>query len=161
MIQQSFSIRPALADDADRVGQLARQFADYLRDLGDTSDFQFDARAYLRDGFGPSPAFSGIVAEINCRVIGYLLYHPGYDTDRAIRLLHVVDLYVEAGFRGIGVGRALMETVASVAEQAGAKGLLWSVYSPNVNAAEFYKRLGARYVKGLDFMYLEIEPKEE
>jgi ribosomal protein S18 acetylase RimI-like enzyme len=161
MIQQSFRIRPAIADDADRVGQLAKQFAAYLRDLGDTSDFQFDAHTYLRDGFGSLPAFSGIVAEINGLVIGYLLYHPGYDTDRAIRLLHIVDLYVEEGFREIGIGRALMEMVATVGEHGGAKGLIWSVYSPNINAGEFYKRIGARYVKGLDFMYLEIESKGE
>ena len=161
MIRQSIKIRPAVADDADRIGQLAKLFASYLRDLGDTSAFQFDAQAYLRDGFGPAPAFSGIVAEIDGFVIGYLLYHPGYDTDRAIRLLHIVDLYVEEGFRGKGVGRALMGRVATMGQHEGAKGLVWSVYSPNLAATEFYKRLGARYVRGLDFMYLEIEPKVE
>jgi ribosomal protein S18 acetylase RimI-like enzyme len=156
MIQQSLTIRPATADDADRIGQLAKQFAAYLRDLGDTSDFKFDAQAYIRDGFGPAPAFSGIVAEINGLVIGYLLFHPGYDTDRAIRLLHIIDLYVDEGFRGRGVGRALMKWAATKGGEEGAKVLMWSVYHPNIIAAEFYKRLGARYVKGLDLMYLEI-----
>jgi ribosomal protein S18 acetylase RimI-like enzyme len=157
MIRESIKIRPAIAGDADRIGQLAQQFAAYLRALGDTAAFQFDAQAYLRDGFGPAPAFSGIVAESGGFVIGYLLYHPGYDTDHAIRLLHIVDLYVEEGFRGRGAGRALMERVATIGQQEGAKGLLWSVYSPNLAAAEFYQRLGARYVRGLDLMYLEIE----
>jgi GNAT superfamily N-acetyltransferase len=154
--QKTFRIRPAVADDADRIGQLAKLFAAYLRDLGDTSDFQFDAHAYLRDGFGPNPAFSGIVAEIDGLVIGYLLYHPGYDTDRAIRLLHVVDLYVEERFRAKGAGRALMEEVTAIGRQEGASALIWTVYSRNVKAAEFYRRLGAKYVKELDLMCLEI-----
>ena len=156
MIRQPLKIRPAIADDADRIGLLATQFAAYLRGLGDTGDFRFDAHCYLRDGFGPAPAFFGIVAEVEGLVIGYLLYHPGYDTDKAIRLLHIVDLYVDEGFRAMGAGRALMRQAAAIGRQEGASGLIWSVYSRNVMAAEFYLRLGARYVRGLDLMYLEI-----
>jgi GNAT superfamily N-acetyltransferase len=147
-----------MPSDAYRIGQLAREFADYLRSLGDTADFRFDAQAYLRDGFGPRAAFSGIVAEERGLIIGYLLYHPGYDTDRAERLLNVVDLYVEEGFRGRGAGQALMEAAAAIGRREGASGLIWTVYYANESAAEFYKRLGARYVKGLDIMYLEINP---
>lgn len=59
----SFSIRTAAKRDATQVSALADQFADYLRGLGDKADFQFNAEAYLRDGFGSNPAFKGIVAE--------------------------------------------------------------------------------------------------
>ena len=156
MTRLPLTIRKATPDDADRVGQLAKQFANYLRSLGDTSDLKFDAQAYLRDGFGPKPAFLGIVAEENDRIIGYLLYHPGYDTDRAERLLYVVDLYVEEDFRGRGTGRALMQEAAAIARREGASALIWTVYFANEIAAEFYKRIGARYVKGLDMMYLAV-----
>ena len=44
-------IRPALASDAQSIGNLARQFASYLRELGDLTDFKLTANAYLRDGF--------------------------------------------------------------------------------------------------------------
>jgi len=56
-------IRPALASDAQSIGNLARQFASYLRELGDLTDFKLTANAYLRDGFGTTPAFAGLVAE--------------------------------------------------------------------------------------------------
>jgi GNAT superfamily N-acetyltransferase len=150
------TIRKATPADADRIGQLAHQFANYLRSLGETGDFKFNAQAYLRDGFGPQPAFLGIVAEENARIIGYLLYHPGYDTDRAEKLLYVVDLYVEEDFRGHGAGRALMQEAAAIARREGAGGLIWTVYFANEAAAGFYKRIGARYVKGLDMMHLAV-----
>jgi len=155
--QRPLIIRQATSDDADRVGELAKQFANYLRSLGDTADFKFDKAAYLRDGFGSRPAFSGVVAEMDAKVIGYLLYHSGYDTDRGERLLYVVDLYVEERFRGRGAGRALMEEAAVIGKREGASALIWTVYFANLDASEFYRRIGARHVKGLDIMYLEID----
>jgi GNAT superfamily N-acetyltransferase len=120
--------------------------------LGDETPLNFNAEAYLRDGFGPSPAFAGIVAESGDAILGYLLYHPGYDTDLAERVLWVVDLYVSEDSRLQGVGRALMERAASVCRAQGGKALIWSVYPPNQIAARFYERLGAQYVTGLSYM---------
>jgi ribosomal protein S18 acetylase RimI-like enzyme len=157
MKQQTLMIRTADKGDANVIGQLALELAAYLRSLGDNTDFQFDATSYLRDGFGSTPAFSSIVAEINNRVVGYLLYHPGYDTDHAVRVVHVVDLYVEESSRGRGVGRALMEAAAVKGREQGATALVWSVFSGNTNAACFYERLGARYIKDLNFMNIEID----
>ena len=105
-------IRPALASDAQSIGNLARQFASYLRDLGDLTDFKLTANAYLRDGFGTKPAFAGLVAEDQGKVIGYLLYHFGYDSDRAAR--------------NQGVGKALMARAASIAREASAEEIIWS-----------------------------------
>jgi hypothetical protein len=97
-VSPPFAIRPAMKSDAHAIGILARQFADYLRELGDTTEFKLTAEAYLRDGFGSMPAFAGIVAEEGS-VIGYLLYHFGYDSDVATRTFHVADLYVERNAR--------------------------------------------------------------
>ncbi|MBI3943435.1 MAG: GNAT family N-acetyltransferase [Chloroflexi bacterium] len=147
-----FIVRAATAADAPAVGQLAQEFAAYLRDLGDMTDFQLDEAAVRRDGFGPNPAFTGLVVEKDGQIVGYLLYHFGYDTDRAMRLLHVVDLYVRQDARRSGIGRALMLAAADICRQAGGGVLFWSVFKPNKLAAEFYRRLGARYVSDLDFM---------
>jgi GNAT superfamily N-acetyltransferase len=145
-------IRPALAGDAQAVGNLARQFADYLRSLGDTTDFNLTAERYLQDGFGPRPAFAGMVAEAEGKVIGYLLYHFGYDSDAAARNLHIADLYVDSGVRRQGVGRALVSAAAEIAREAGAHEMIWSVYNANKLAAKFYENLGAQRITDVFFM---------
>ena len=151
-IPSNVEIRPATANDAAEVGHLAAQFAAYLRSLGDTTDFQFTTEAYLRDGFGPNPAFAGIVAETEGHLVGYLLYHLGYDTDSAVRIMHVVDLYVQADARAHGIGTALLYEAARICQEAGGSRLFWAVLSANKLAAQFYEHLGAHYVQELRFM---------
>jgi hypothetical protein len=67
------NIRRSTSDEAIKIGQLARQFPSYLQSLGDQTEFKFNAEVYLRDGFGADPAFTGLVAEVEGRVIGHLL----------------------------------------------------------------------------------------
>ena len=153
----TFIIRLALAGDAHAVGKLAQQFAGYLRNLGDPTDFKLTAETYIRDGFGVTPAFAGLVAEDRGAVIGYLLYHFGYDSDKAIRNLHIVDLYVDSAVRRQGVGTALMSHVAGIAREARAQELIWSVFHPNALATRFYEGLGAGRITDVFFMKLPAD----
>ncbi len=149
-------IREATIDNAKDIGSLAKEFDKYLRALGDPTNFQFNAETYIRDGFGYNPAFKGLVAEENGTVVGYLLYHPGYDTDLAMRVFYVVDLFVGSAFRRRGIGRALMERVSEICLQEGGKSLFWSVYSPNQTAFRFYEQIGAYHNKEMEIMYLPL-----
>lgn len=149
-------VRPALEHDAAAIGELAQEFAAYLRALGDPTDFRFDADACLRDGFGDVPAFHGLVADSDEVVVGYLLYHFGYEADRAKRVVHIVDLYVAPKSRRQGAGRALFETVTDIARRGGAGELVWAIYRPNALAYQFYESLGAKRIDDLDWMRLRI-----
>jgi ribosomal protein S18 acetylase RimI-like enzyme len=151
-------IRAAAAGDAAEIERLYLQSAAYLRALGDDTDFQFNAAIYLRDGFGAHPAFAGIVAVQGQRMAGYLLYTFGYDTDRAMRYLFVIDLLVDEALRGQGVGRALMDRAAEVCREHGGAELAWAVYRANQPAYEFYTRLGAQEVMQLRYMTLPVAP---
>jgi ribosomal protein S18 acetylase RimI-like enzyme len=150
----AWTVRTALASDAPAIGLLARQFASYLRRLGDLTELNMTAETYLRDGFGSQPAFAGLVAEDKGTVIGYLLYHFGYDSDAAGPNLHIVDLYVDSAARERGAGRALMATAAGIARKAGAREMIWSVYHANKLAATFYEKLGAERIADVFFMKL-------
>ncbi len=91
-------------------------------------------------------------------MIGYLLYHFGYDTDRAMRLMHVIDLYVQESHRRRGTGEALMRTAARICQEAGGRELFWSVFIANKLAFQFYERLGAKRIHELEFMYWPVPP---
>ncbi len=147
-----FIVRQAEPKDAESIGLLAKEFSDYLRSLGDEAEQKFDGAVYLRDGFGSHPAFSGIVAEYQDKILGYLLYHFGYDVDYATRTLHVIDLYVLERWRGQKVGRALMKQASKICRSVGGTQLFWAVYEPNKPAIRFYERLGARFTKNLLFI---------
>ncbi|MGH6887251.1 MAG: GNAT family N-acetyltransferase [Geminicoccales bacterium] len=147
-------LRTITPDDAEPVARMWQDFGRYLRDLGDTDDQNFGVEAILRDGFGPDPAFSGIIAEREGTPCGYLLYHFGYDVDRAMRIMFVIDLWVDMPARRHGIGRALMREAAARCRARGGGELLWAVFAPNRLAIEFYQQLGAEFLESLKFMHL-------
>jgi GNAT superfamily N-acetyltransferase len=145
-------VRPMVTADVDAVGVLVAEFQDYLRSLGDRAAFAFDAEKIRRDGFGDDRAFDGFVAESDDVIVGYVLYHFGYDTDIGERLVHLIDLFVSESNRRSGAGRALMAEVRRVGREGAAAYVFWSVFRPNALARSFYESVGAEYVENLDFM---------
>jgi len=153
----SLLIRSATVADADAVCRMWAQFAAHLRELGDTDPQAFGVEAYRRDGFGPNPAFFGLIAERDGTVVGYLLYHFGYEVDQAMRVLYIVDLWVDPAARRAGIARALMREAAARCRAAGGGALVWSVFANNELASAFYECLGAKYFKSLKFMHIAVD----
>ena len=149
-------IRVANEDDADQVVGLYREFTQYLQALGDSTDARLTAEFYRRDGFGENPAFFGLVAELENEVVGYLLYHFGYDTELAARVIYIIDLYVTQRHRMQGVAASLMAAAESISRDHEVVEILWSVYKLNPRAREFYEKLGGKPIDDLDYMYLEV-----
>lgn len=149
-------IRPAVQTDAENVVALYREFTRYLSELGDEPEGRLTPGLFRSQGFGPDPAFHTLVAGSAGGIVGYLLYHFGYDADRAARVMYMADLYVTGGRRGQGVGSALMARACSICRDRGATEMLWSVYRPNRPAKRFYEGLGATVVDDLDFMRLAV-----
>jgi GNAT superfamily N-acetyltransferase len=150
-------VRKLTAADVNAVQAMVREFGAYLTALGDSWSHNFTAERYLADGFGPDPAFHGLIAEAdNGAALGYVLMSPNYDVDRGIRIEIVIDLWVNQSARGNGIGKALMQEAANVARDRGARQLLWAVFKPNRLAADFYRSIGGRMVDDLDWMYLPL-----
>ena len=153
-------IRPAEKSDADLVISLYQQFENYVRGLTPNVSIEeglFDAERYRTDGFGENPAFWGLVAEDGDEAVGYLLYYFGYDSERAYRTMHLVDLYVAEKHRSHGVGREFMKRAKEICTKSNVKEIVWSVYKPNRAARVFYNKLGAELDDEADHMYLEVE----
>ncbi len=149
-------IRAVRFEDAEAIGAMMAEFAAYLRSLGDDALLEADADMVRRYGFGSNAAFTGLIAEVRDEPVGYLLYHFGFDADRACRIIHVIDLYVRESARRHGVARGLMERARGICRDADGGGLVWSVYKPNKLAAGFYERLGATWIRDLDLMWWEV-----
>jgi GNAT superfamily N-acetyltransferase len=149
-------VRAATREDAEAVGTLGAEFVAYLRALGDPDPQSLDAAGYVRDGFGDQPAFSGLVAEVDGVVVGYLLYCRAYDLDLGGRIVYVIDLFVHEASRRRGIARALMEATADICRQGGGQALLWTVYAPNEPARAFYASLGAQTFRDLEYMHWPV-----
>ncbi len=96
----------------------------------------------LRDGWGPQPHFTCLVAEAEGHVCGFALYHPIYSTWQG-RAMYLEDLYIQPAYRGRGMGTSLLARVAAEAERAGCARLDWSVLTWNEPALRVYARIGA------------------
>jgi GNAT superfamily N-acetyltransferase len=155
-LSAEFMIREAERDDVQAIGGLAEEFARYMRELGDMTSFHLNAETLERDGFSEDPAFQGVVVEVADKVVGYLLYHAGYDTDAACRLLYVVDLYVAESQRNRGLGAALMQKARKLAANHRARQIVWTVDRRNRSARNFYEHIGALRVEDLELMYLDV-----
>ncbi len=152
----NLQIRTAIQGDAPEIERLYQQSAEYLRSLGDTTDFKFSADVFLRDGFGDNPAFSTIIAVDGLQTVAYLIYQFTYDTDRAIRILYVLDLLVDSTVRGQGIGSQLMDAAYQLAYTDGASEMQWAVYIHNRLAIDFYQKWGARMTQDVLHMYRPI-----
>ena len=150
------TIRACTAADAAAIGELATEFQHHLRAHGSQTDFHWGAAEYLRDGFGADPAFEGLVAEVDGRVVGFALYDSGYDTAQGERYVYLIDLFVSAPFRRMGVGEALMREVGAIGRRRGAGSIAWSVLKDDLAARRFYEKQGARYIDESRVMWCPI-----
>jgi len=153
---QGLTVRALTAADVDIVQEMVLEFGAYLMGLGDSWSHNFTAEKYLKDGFGPNPAFHGLIAERDGQALGYVLMSPNYDVDRGMRIEVVIDLWVRPAIRRSGAGRGLMAAAAETARKRGARSLLWAVYKPNRLAFDFYQAIGGKLVADLDWMYLDL-----
>lgn len=136
------SIRPATIDDAQLLRTLIRELAEFEREL---DLCVIEAVDLARDGFGSNPSFRALIADWDGQPAGYALFFGHYST-WAGRRLFLEDLFVREPFRGMGIGKALLASVARIAVQENSNGMQWEVLNWNDKAIELYKSLGAEFL---------------
>ncbi len=60
--------------------------------------------------------------------------------------LYLEDLFVHPEFRGLGIGKALLQRVAAIAVEKGCPRLQWEVLDWNTPAIDFYSAMGAEFL---------------
>ncbi|XP_077117604.1 thialysine N-epsilon-acetyltransferase-like isoform X1 [Ranitomeya variabilis] len=140
-------IRPAEAADSPQIMRMIRELAEYEKI---THLIKLTEEALLQDGFGTTPWFHCLVAELPERersesgrpFAGYALFAHSYSSWTG-RTLHLEDLYVCPQFRGRGLGRLLMIRVAQEGVKSGCSQIHLSVLKWNSPAIGLYRSLGA------------------
>ncbi len=139
----SITVRPAAPADCAAIAQL---MSELNREEG--YEVQCDAEHIAAALFGENnpTTLQALIAHVEGKVVGALLYYVGYDTLSASYGHHLADIVVTHTHRKQGIGRALM---AALAKQTLAENKAWvslTVLKRNSAAREFYAALGMTQV---------------
>ena len=140
MTDHLIAIRPATPDDVPLIRQLIVELAEYerMRDAAVATD------AELREQlFGAQPAAEVLLGEVDGQPAGFALFFHNFSTFLGRRGLYLEDLFVRPQFRGAGLGKHLMATLARLAVQRGCGRFEWSVLDWNTPSIGFYRSIGA------------------
>jgi GNAT superfamily N-acetyltransferase len=140
MTDTLIAIRPATPDDVPLIRQLIVELAEYerMRDAAVATD------AELREQlFGAQPAAEVLLGEVDGQPAGFALFFHNFSTFLGRRGLYLEDLFVRPQFRGAGLGKHLMATLARLAVQRGCGRFEWSVLDWNTPSIGFYRSIGA------------------
>jgi len=135
------NIRPATAADVPAILRFIHELATYEREPDAVVATEADL---LRDGFGPTPRFWSLIAELDGEPAGFALYFTSYSTWRGHHGIRLEDLYVTPALRGKGIGKALLVRLAQIAVEQGCPRLEWDVLDWNAPAIAVYERVGAK-----------------
>ena len=140
MTDTFIAIRPATGADVPLIRQLIVELAEYerMRDAAVATD------AALREQlFGAQPAAEVLLGEVDGQPAGFALFFHNFSTFLGQRGLYLEDLFVRPQFRGAGLGKRLMATLARLAVQRGCGRFEWSVLDWNTPSIGFYRSIGA------------------
>lgn len=136
----SLEIRKAARDDASSILGLINRIAEYEKL---THQVEATEELILKNMFGEIPYAHCYLADWNGELAGYALYFFNFSTFLAKPGLYLEDLFVNPGFRGKGIGKALILTLAKEAAAKDCGRMEWMALDWNTPAHEFYLSLGA------------------
>jgi len=151
------TIRPATRADVGAILDFIRALAVYERAPDAVVATEQDL---LRDGFGPQPYYSCLIAERDGVPAGFAFYFFDYSTWLGRPGIYLEDIFVHPEFRGLGIGKALLQRVAAIAIEKGCARLKWQVLDWNTPAIDFYRAMGAEFMDEWRTVRLSGEPLE-
>ena len=83
------------------------------------------------------------VAEVDGKIVGIALWFLNYSTWLGKPGIYLEDLFVQPEYRGHGIGKGFMKTLAQLCVERGYERFQWWVLDWNTPSIDFYKSLGA------------------
>ncbi len=137
----TWRIRPAAIADVPAIHDLVEELAGYEREPDAVEATPGDLAAALFDADPRVHAHVAVVGEE--QVAGVAIWFVTYSTWRGRHGIWLEDLFVRPTHRRLGLGRALLSSLADVCAERGYRRLEWSVLDWNEPAHAFYRSLGA------------------
>jgi GNAT superfamily N-acetyltransferase len=140
-VRSHYTLRPATEADIPVILRCIQGLAEYER----LSHECLATEALLRETlFGVDRVAEVTLAFDGDAAAGFALWFRSYSTFLARPGIYLEDLFVFPEFRGTGLGRRLLASLARTAVERGYGRLEWAVLDWNVDAIRFYESLGAR-----------------
>lgn len=135
-------IRKAESKDADIILALIKELAIYEKAEHEVQTSADEIRETL---FGKNSKAAALIAETDDKeVVAYAVYFYNYSTWLGKNGIYLEDIYVTPKYRRHGIGRALLQQLASLAVKENCGRFEWAVLDWNTPAIEFYQSLGAK-----------------
>lgn len=133
-------IKPATESDVPVIYEFIKGLADYERMADEVRATEESVRTNL---FGARPYAEVLLARLDGRPVGFALFFHNFSTFVGKPGLYLEDLFVLPEYRGRGIGKALLVSLAKLAVERNCGRFEWNVLDWNAPAIEFYKSLGA------------------
>ena len=98
--------------------------------------------------FGAAPPIDSTMVDADGSSIGFALWYFQFGTFSGRYNLFVEDIYVAPTHRGRGIGLALFRHMERLAVARDCIDMQWNVLDWNAPAIEFYRRIGAKPIRG-------------
>ena len=136
----SLAIRAARPADGALIFSLVRELADYEKLSAEVDATQDAISAAL---FSPQPRLFCDIAEWDGEAAGFATWFLNYSTFRGSHGIYIEDLFVRPAYRGRGIGKGLMASLARRCIDGGYGRCEWAVLGWNAPSIAFYKSIGA------------------
>ncbi|MDX2230815.1 MAG: GNAT family N-acetyltransferase [Leptolyngbyaceae cyanobacterium bins.349] len=134
-------IRAATIADLDQILELIHQKAAFD---GVREPLPVTSTRLRQTLFSDRPCAEVLLAAVNDRAVGFVLFFPTYSSFLAQPSLWIDDLFVQADWRRQGIGTTLLSAVVNTAKTRNCGRIEWTVATSNATGIEFYQHHGAQ-----------------
>lgn len=134
-------LRKACKEDANEILNLVKKLALFEKAPQEVTATIED---YLENGFNENPLFECNLIYYKNQLAGFTLWYYRFSTWKGKRF-YLEDLYVNEEFRGLGLGKILLDECIEEAKRTKCSGMMWQVLDWNKPAIDFYAKYGASF----------------